>query len=68
MDGLGETLYVGGCDSGYGYSTVFGGVDRMLDRIRQCDGCTEVGSMACTSLANLSICSGFRPVYANIPI
>ena len=30
MDGLGETFYVGGCDSSYGYSTVFGGVDGML--------------------------------------
>ena len=30
MDGLGETLYVGGCDSSYGYSTIFGSVDGML--------------------------------------
>ena len=43
MDGLGETLYVGGCDSGYGYSTVFGGVDGMLDRMRQRYDCTHVG-------------------------
>ena len=30
MDGLGETLYVGGCDASYGYSSVFGSVDGML--------------------------------------
>ena len=29
MDGLGETLYVGGCDSSYGYSTVFGSIDML---------------------------------------
>ena len=42
MDGLGETLYVGSCDPRYGYSTVFGSVDGMLE-IRQRDGCTYVG-------------------------
>ena len=31
MDGLGETLYIGGCDSSYGYSTIFGSVDGMLE-------------------------------------
>ena len=31
MDGLGKTVYVGGCDPSYGYSTVFGSVDGMLE-------------------------------------
>ena len=30
MNSLGETFYVGGCDSRYGYSSVFGCVDGML--------------------------------------
>ena len=71
MDSLSEPLDIGGCDTRDGYSTVFGGVDGMLDgnssvkhaRLyvhTQMEG--RMTRYLHTSLANLSICSGFSPV------
>ena len=40
MNSLGETFYVGGCNSRDGYSAVFGCVDGMLfKRVSQRGGC-----------------------------
>lgn len=65
VDGSGQTLHVASCDAGNGYSAVLGSIHRMLLLI---SGRAKNGCMQHTSFANWSICSGFRPVYANMPI
>ena len=65
MYSFGKPFHVAGGNSSNGYSTVLRSVDGVLNG-SELSATIRIGSF--TSLANWSICSGFSPVYANIPI
>ena len=62
MNSLSEPFYISCCDTSYGYSTIFGCVDGVLISCVSGTIVSKWKSMIVTSLANLSICSGVRPV------